>query len=240
MDGQAPLRDSLNSSHHKGQRFDICCSLWTCLFIKAIRGRGEDPGEDTNCARTLFLHLPLTSVSSAPQTTRALPSKDTASICGAEKGRAVSLQEDGDAQVFLAQRQQWGGGGGGRMTRQELNGIPPPEGTVKPESGVEISDSCFYHPRWTEVLFQLLHYRFLAAAGSQYESNTVFFPEHSVLFCLQQQHSKRGSEIKRWHGTCKIFALSATHIGIIHPLSPEALTVDSSHLLLTRGRSQCF
>lgn len=92
------------------------------------------------------LSAPFTSLSATAQTTRAFSSKDTTHICAEEKGLAVSLHKNREAQV-LAQRQHWGGREVGRMTGAELKGIPSPEGTVNAESDVEISDSCFYHPR---------------------------------------------------------------------------------------------
>lgn len=84
------------------------------------------------------------------------------------------------------------GRGDGGVSKMESR----PSGARQRQSSVEISDSCFYHPRWTVLLFQLSQSVSLAERRKNYKSITVFFfhicfvfcpfafMKHTVLFCF--------------------------------------------------------
>lgn len=59
-----------------------------------------------------------------------------------------------------------------------------PPGAQQRQSSVEISDSCFYHPRWTVLLFQLSVHQLLWQRGGEITKATLspFFP--LLFLCL--------------------------------------------------------
>lgn len=147
------FNSSLSLCHHKGQRFDICCSLWISPFIKGSREEERTLGNWCTCTYThthaqincyvyvvgsffsthTHIHLIRSTQPQSSNHTLTLINTTT-QVCVSKKGPVVSLHQHRDAWLLAWKTPSSFFFFFGRGTEGgELNGIPSPRGTAKAE-----------------------------------------------------------------------------------------------------------